>query len=234
MATKSKSKKKKGAAKKAAGKKKSLTSKGARKKSAKRPAKKAAGKTAARAGKKSVKKSAKRPAKKAAKKPVKKSAQRPAKKAAKKPAGKTVARAAKKPVKKNRAAPSRKTKQRKSPSRRKILSPTLIKIRDQLIHNRQEIFKILQNSREVELNPSELNFSNEIDLAASLEGREMAFTLSSRDRNELKRIEQALFKIARGTYGVCDSCSKPISMKRLQIMPLTPFCIECQSTMERP
>jgi len=61
----------------------------------------------------------------------------------------------------------------------------LIKIRDQLIHNRQEIFKILQNSREVELNPSELNFSNEIDLAASLEGREMAFTLSSRDRNEL-------------------------------------------------
>ncbi|MFQ5673618.1 MAG: TraR/DksA family transcriptional regulator [Nitrospinales bacterium] len=155
----------------------------------------------------------------------------------KKPAKKTAASAAKKPAKKAakkaKTAPARKPK-RQAPGRRKTLHPALLKIRDQLIHKRQEIFKILQTSREVELNPSELNFSNEIDLAASLESREMAFTLSSRDRNELKLIEAALFKIARGTYGVCESCSKTISMKRLGIMPLAPFCIECQATMERP
>ena len=108
------------------------------------------------------------------------------------------------------------------------------KIRTRLLQERQELYNILQSSKELERNAAELNFSNEIDLAASLEGREMAFQLSSRDRNELKLIEEALFRISSGTYGSCESCSKPINLKRLQIMPLTTYCIECQETMERP
>ena len=57
---------------------------------------------------------------------------------------------------------------------------------------------------------------------------------SSRDRNELKLIEDALFKISAGTYGICETCEKPINMKRLQIMPLSVNCIQCQENMERP
>ena len=78
----------------------------------------------------------------------------------------------------------------------------------------------------------DLTFSNEIDLASSLEGREMLFQLTSRDRNELKLIEEALFRINSGSYGECESCEKKISLKRLQIMPLTALCIECQEAAE--
>ena len=82
------------------------------------------------------------------------------------------------------------------------------------------------------MDAGDLTFSNEIDLASSLEGREMLFQLTSRDRNELRLIEEALFRINEGTFGACESCGEKISLKRLQIMPLTPLCISCQEATE--
>lgn len=114
----------------------------------------------------------------------------------------------------------------------KPLDPVFAKIRVGLLASRTELFKMVESSQELERNVSELTFSNEIDLASSLEGREMVFQLASRDRNGLKLIDDALFKMAHGTYGICESCAKPIGIKRLQILPLTQFCIECQETME--
>jgi DnaK suppressor protein len=60
----------------------------------------------------------------------------------------------------------------------------------------------------------------------------MAFQLSSRERNELRMVEEALFKIKGDTYGVCDSCSEYITLKRLEILPLTALCIACQENLE--
>jgi DnaK suppressor protein len=114
----------------------------------------------------------------------------------------------------------------------KPLDPVFAKIRLGLLASRTELFKMVESSQELERNVSELTFSNEIDLASSLEGREMVFQLASRDRNGLKLIDDALFKMAHGTYGICEACAKPIGIKRLQILPLTQFCIECQETME--
>jgi len=91
---------------------------------------------------------------------------------------------------------------------------------------------MIRSSQEVERNVGDITFSNEIDLASSLEGREMAFQLSSRERNELRLIEEALFKITSGTYGVCEGCSKIIGVKRLHILPLTSLCIQCQEDLE--
>lgn len=114
----------------------------------------------------------------------------------------------------------------------KPLDPVFAKIRHGLLASRAELFKMVVSSQELERNVSELTFSNEIDLASSLEGREMVFQLASRDRNGLKLIDDALFKLAHGTYGICEACAKPIGIKRLQILPLTQFCIECQENME--
>jgi DnaK suppressor protein len=92
--------------------------------------------------------------------------------------------------------------------------------------------RLIESSQALERNVGELNFSNEIDLASSLEGREMGFQLSSRDRNELKLIDEALIRMKEGTYGKCGSCEKKIGVKRLQILPLTALCIECQESLE--
>lgn len=210
-------------------KKKPLSSKTKTKKAVKKTVKNSAKKTVKKAVKKTVKKS---PAK--AKKAVKKS---PPKKAAKKTTG-TKAKA-KKVTKKavtKKKVPAKKKAVAK-PAKLKILDPIVKDIRDQLILERNELLNMIRSNREVERNVGELTFSNEIDLASSLEGREMAFQLSSRERNELKMIEEALLKIETGDYGVCEDCPfglgpKPIGIKRLQIMPLTTLCVECQEAVE--
>lgn len=117
----------------------------------------------------------------------------------------------------------------------KDLSPlVLIKIKAKLLKGRSDLLGMIRSSQEVERNAGDITFSNEIDLASSLEGREMAFQLSSRERNELRLIEDALFKIASGDYGMCEGCSKVIGVKRLQILPLTSLCIQCQENLEVP
>ncbi|MDA8560640.1 TraR/DksA family transcriptional regulator [Nitrospinae bacterium] len=133
---------------------------------------------------------------------------------------------------KKKAKTSKKTSTK--PSKRKVdqLDPAILKIRERLIVNRAELLKLIQASQSVERDAGDLTFSNEIDLASSLEGREMTFQLTSRDRNELKLIEEILFRINNGSYGDCDSCEKKITLKRLQIMPLATLCIECQEDAE--
>ena len=112
------------------------------------------------------------------------------------------------------------------------LGPETLKIKERLLGKRGDLLKLIQSSKSLERDVGDLTFSNEIDLASSLEGREMVFQLTSRDRNELRLIEDAIFRINEGTYGACESCEKKISLKRLQIMPLTSLCIECQEAAE--
>ena len=113
------------------------------------------------------------------------------------------------------------------------LNSATFKIRQQLVINQQELLNIIQVNQSAERNTTESNFSNEIDMASDLEGREMMFQLTSRDRSELKMIQEAIYKIDHGTYGICEGCSKNISAKRLKILPLSSLCIECKEAMEQ-
>jgi len=135
------------------------------------------------------------------------------------------------PAARSKAVP-KKTKPAIRKSISKKLDPLVVKIKTKLLKERSELLSMIRSSQEVERNVGDITFSNEIDLASSLEGREMAFQLSSRERNELRLIEDSLFKIASGTYGVCEGCSKIIGIKRLQILPLTSLCIQCQENLE--
>jgi len=128
-------------------------------------------------------------------------------------------------------------KKKSAPKKNKLqalpkLGPETLKIKERLLGKRSELLNLIQSSKSLERDVGDLTFSNEIDLASSLEGREMIFQLTSRDRNELRLIEDALFRINEGTYGACESCEKKISLKRLQIMPLTALCIDCQEASE--
>ena len=176
---------------------------------------------------------------KAPKKPTATAKKAPAKKAAPK---KTVPKAAAKVVAK-KAIPKKDALKKVIEPLEEILKPfvrspfkqndpKILKIQERLTQDRKRLMGMHRSSKEVERNINDITFSNEIDLASSLEGREMAFQLSSRERNELRMVEEALFKIKGDTYGVCDSCSKYITLKRLEILPLTALCIECQENLE--
>jgi len=205
-------------------KKKAATKKKVKaKKKAKSPTKAKPAKTKKKTTPKKKAKAKKTSAKKAVKKK-----KAPPKRAAPK---KVVAKKAESTVAPIKTAPKKTAKPPRKIASRK-LDPLILKVKEQLVYQRNDLLKMIQSSREVERNVEDITFSNEIDLASSLEGREMAFQLSSRERNELRLIEDALLKMGKGTYGVCDSCSKNIPVKRLQIMPLTPLCIDCQENLE--
>lgn len=212
MATKKKASKKKATKKKTATKKKAVKKKV--------PAKKNTAKKTVSKKTSSKKKAGKTATKKAAAKKA------PAKKKAAKKAP------AKKATPKKKATAKNEDSKKPSPKALPKLGPETSKIRERLLEKRSELLKLIQSSQSLERDVGEITFSNEIDLASSLEGREMVFQLTSRDRNELRLIEDSLFRINEGTYGMCEACDKKISLKRLQIMPLTTLCIECQEAAE--
>ena len=61
---------------------------------------------------------------------------------------------------------------------------------------------------------------------------EMASQLAEIDARELSQIERALTRLKQGTYGLCEVCQGKIPVGRLNALPFTTTCIECQREME--
>ena len=51
--------------------------------------------------------------------------------------------------------------------------------------------------------------------------------ISESDILQLKRVEAALSKMARGAYGTCESCSRPLLKVRLLEAPHGRYCAVC-------
>ena len=71
------------------------------------------------------------------------------------------------------------------------------------------------------------------DKAASAYSKELNFSLSDAERNLLMLIEEAFNRMKAEKYGVCTNCGATIGEKRLQAVPWTPFCIDCQELQEK-
>jgi DnaK suppressor protein len=71
------------------------------------------------------------------------------------------------------------------------------------------------------------------DKAASAYSKELNFSLSDGERNLLMLIDEAFGRMKDGSYGTCTNCNAVIGEKRLQAVPWTPFCIDCQELQEK-
>ena len=58
---------------------------------------------------------------------------------------------------------------------------------------------------------------------------EKRLALENRIRQEMVGIEHALQKFEEGTYGLCDSCGKPIAPERLEALPQASLCVDCKA-----
>ena len=71
------------------------------------------------------------------------------------------------------------------------------------------------------------------DRAASSYNKEFLFHQSNNERQLLQMVEGALDRIREGNFGECISCGKEINPKRLEAVPWTRHCIECQEKLEQ-
>jgi DnaK suppressor protein len=74
---------------------------------------------------------------------------------------------------------------------------------------------------------------DEADASSKLFEREHELALSNNTRELLEQTEHALDRIEAGTYGVCESCGKPIGKARLQAFPRATLCVACKQRQER-
>jgi DnaK suppressor protein len=71
------------------------------------------------------------------------------------------------------------------------------------------------------------------DRAASSYTKEFLFSQSNNERQLLQMVEKALARIREGSFGECIHCGKEINAKRLEAVPWTRHCIECQEKLEQ-
>ncbi len=71
------------------------------------------------------------------------------------------------------------------------------------------------------------------DRAASSYNKEFLFSQSNNDRQLLMMVDGALARIREGSFGECISCGNEINPKRLEAVPWTRHCIECQEKLEQ-
>jgi DnaK suppressor protein len=62
--------------------------------------------------------------------------------------------------------------------------------------------------------------------------KELNFSQSENETQLLQMVEGALGRMDDGTYGTCLNCGKEIGLKRLEAVPWTHLCIDCQSQAE--
>jgi DnaK suppressor protein len=106
-------------------------------------------------------------------------------------------------------------------------------LRDLLIRRRDEIYmrvRELRHAQEVEAEPLP---SDTMEAARSTADVETHASLIGRAEDELRLIDEALDRVDHGTYGVCQDCDEDIPLARLNSVPFTPYCVECEAKHDR-
>jgi DnaK suppressor protein len=107
-------------------------------------------------------------------------------------------------------------------------------LKEQLIEIRKNLLGDLQKTRETSQNEEFTEFVSDItDDATRSANRQMILNLGEHEREQLKLVEEALYKIENGGYGICILCENSIPPARLQLVPYAQYCVECLSQIEK-
>jgi DnaK suppressor protein len=112
----------------------------------------------------------------------------------------------------------------------KALDETLLAtLKDVLLRKRGDILTTSTGTRPL---PASMDVnSRQGDLADQASGNNevhIQLKLKQTDAKILQAIEEALFRLEKGIYGVCRDCGDPIAAARLEAIPWTRVCISCK------
>ena len=103
--------------------------------------------------------------------------------------------------------------------------------RDLLLEQRRQATEDLLNDRAAALEGDD-GVEDAGEMSALDLNRSTALDLASRQSQLIKDIDEALGRIADGTYGLCARCRKPLDEERLKAMPTAKYDAECQAAIE--
>jgi DnaK suppressor protein len=71
------------------------------------------------------------------------------------------------------------------------------------------------------------------DLGTDSYEQEFTLDLMDSERKLINEIDNALARIDKGTYGICELDGKPIPKQRLEAIPWALYCISCANSSEK-
>lgn len=106
------------------------------------------------------------------------------------------------------------------------------RLKEKLLELKNEIEQLLSDSV-ASSRPVDLNLSiGRLSRVDAMQQQAMAKANREGHKRRQVLIDAALMSIRQGRYGLCRSCEEPISLKRLEARPETPFCLDCQARRE--
>lgn len=103
--------------------------------------------------------------------------------------------------------------------------------RSKLLNWKSELLKESKNAQDsLKTQEPEPDF---IDSACSMANQTIELRTKDRSRKLIHKIDMALERIDKGTYGYCEETGEPIGLKRLEARPIATLCIEAQEQHEK-
>jgi len=109
----------------------------------------------------------------------------------------------------------------------------LNRFRELLRTKRTELLDRVRSARSSDATENETEAPDLGDRALNTMSRDLLYQLSTSEREIVRRIDAALDRIERGTYGNCVHCGNQVQKGRLQAVPWARHCIECQELQDR-
>jgi len=105
--------------------------------------------------------------------------------------------------------------------------------KESLLNRKKELIGILNNLKEELQHIDSCDIKEDADFATCSFSSESNFFIYQQQQRELLEIEEALKKIDKGTYGICEMCEEPINPDRLEVKPFAKYCIDCREIIEK-
>jgi DnaK suppressor protein len=115
----------------------------------------------------------------------------------------------------------------------KIDKKTLSHFRQILLKEREQIVGEVKQTYESSQEMGQDGIQDIGDEAANIYNKQILLSLNESERVRLQEVDDALDRMGVGTYGICEECGEPISLKRLEVRPVAKYCVACLSKMEK-
>lgn len=121
----------------------------------------------------------------------------------------------------------------KLPSERIRIRPEWQKYYDRLVELRERLLSQMNGLAKESAAEMEGYSLHMADSGTDNFDRDFALSLLSADQDAIYEIDEAIKRIQKGTYGICELTHKPIPKARLDAIPWTRFTVEAQAQLER-
>ena len=108
----------------------------------------------------------------------------------------------------------------------------LLQLEDGLREMQDKLQQVIEKAEKEVKEFADLGPLDAVDVSCFNSSRESIFADSSRNRNQLRQVQRALQRLRNGSFGICTTCEEAIGLKRLQAVPWTNHCIQCQEQFE--